>query len=343
MNDRPEVAYYYPAPFWSSHESGWVKSLLLFFDQLAILLPDYMYGQHGIADPSMVEPLEERGLLRVLEPDDWIDKEAAESLTGAVDGLLAAGAFDALPQNVGFHELSYSRMCYGVDLELAEALVARLATKGLAQPSQDGLSIPLHPTVRMTILVILGQLTRASGARKNLNVHPATNNLHAVGELIQTLSREPMPSAARVISLDLEPVSFDLDPVPLDDVLEFREEHAQSHQAYVRDLRRFMVELADIDEAEVRERALVERRQEIADAAHELQRLTRYSLGKNLASFAFGMAGAAWGIAAGDPLGLAITAGGLAAGLVPGKSAQASAYSYVFDVNRQFGNRFRYG
>lgn len=343
MNDRPEVAYFYPAPFWLSDEGGWVKSLLLFFDQLAILLPDYMHGRHRVADPSMVEPLEERGLLRVLEPNDWIDEEVAKSLTDTVDGLLAAGAFDALTENVGFHELSYSRMGHGVNVELAQALVSKLAAKGLALPSEEGLSIPLHPTVRMTILVILGQLSRAAGARKNLNVHPATNNLHAVGELIHTLSREPMPSAARVISLDLEPVSFDLDPVPLDDVLEFREEHRQIHQAYVRDLRRFMVELADIDEAEARERGLLGRRQEIADSAHELQRLTRHALGKNLASFAFGMAGAAWGIAAGDPLGLAITAGGLAAGLVPGKSAQASAYSYVFDVNRQFASRFRYG
>ena len=337
MDPRPEVAYYYPAPHWVSDESGWVKSLLLFFDELAILLPQYMHGHHQVADPSMVMPLEERGLLRVLEPNDWIDEETAESLAEIVNGLLTSGAFDGLPENVGFHELSYSRMGHGIDVELAETLVENLAAEGLALPSEDGVSIPLHPTVRTAILVILGQLSRASGERKGHNVHPATNNLHAVEELLQTLSREPMPSAAKVITLDLEPVSFDLGPVPLEEVLDFREEHRLSHRAHVRDLRRFMVELADIDEPGVRERVLVERRQEIADAAHGLQRSTRPSLGKNLASFGFGIAGAAWGLAAGDPLGFAFTAGGITAALVPGKPAPAAAYSYVFSVNRQFG------
>ena len=47
--------------------------------------------------------------------------------------------------------------------------------------------------------------------------------------------------------------------------------------------------------------------------------------------------------ATGDPLGLAFTAGGIATGLVPGKSAAASAYSYVFDVNRQFGGHLGNG
>ena len=73
-----DTAYYYPAPYWMATESTWIKSLLLFFDDVAILLPDYMYGRHRNADLSLVEPLEERGLLRVLEPKDWVDEEVAE-------------------------------------------------------------------------------------------------------------------------------------------------------------------------------------------------------------------------------------------------------------------------
>ena len=77
MIERREIAYYYPAPYWGCGDSGWMKSLLLFFDQLAILLPDYMYGRHVAEDPATVIPLEERGLLRVPEPKDWIDGETA--------------------------------------------------------------------------------------------------------------------------------------------------------------------------------------------------------------------------------------------------------------------------
>ena len=294
MHERPDVAYYYPAPYWGRHDSGWVKSLLLFFDQLAILLPGYMYGRHAVADPSMVIPLEERGLLQILEPNDWIDEETAELLANVIVELLTSDAFDDLPEYVHFQELSQSRIGYGVDMGLADMLVEELQAKGLAHPSEDGVSIPLHPTVRTTILVILAQLSRVAGARKDLNIHPTTNNPEAIRDLIQTLSRDPMPSADKVITLDVEPVSFDLTYIPLDDVLEFREEHLDSHRRYVRDLHRFMAELAAIEDAGDRERLLVERRQEIADTAHELQRSTRRSLGKNLAAFAFGLAGAAW-------------------------------------------------
>src|SRR5213596_1687894 len=40
-----ETAYYYPEPYWPASEGGWIKSLLLFFDEVAILLPSYMRGR----------------------------------------------------------------------------------------------------------------------------------------------------------------------------------------------------------------------------------------------------------------------------------------------------------
>ena len=281
MNDQPDVAYYYPAPYWRGDDSGWVKSLLLFFDQIAVLLPRYMHGRHAAADPSMVMPLEERGLLQVLEPDDWIDQKTAECLAEVVVDLLTNGSFDDLPTDVPFQELSQSRLGYGIDIGLADMLVEELTRKGLARPSEDGLSIPLQPTVRTTILVILGQLSRVAGARRGLNVHPATNDQRAITDFIRTLSRAPLPSADRVITLDLEPISFDLASIPLDDILDFRAERRSEHRAYMLDLTRFMTELAKVDDAGVRERLLLERRQASADAAHEIQRRTRRWLGRN--------------------------------------------------------------
>ena len=105
-------------------------------------------------------------------------------------------------------------MSYGVDFDLAEALVSELRAKGLAKPSEDGVSIPLHPTVRTAILVILSQLARSAGNKQNLSVHPATNDTRAVQDLIDTLSRDRMPSRDTVIAFDLEPVSLDLESVP---------------------------------------------------------------------------------------------------------------------------------
>ena len=339
MSERLDVAYYYPQPYWGMGEGGWVKSLLLFFDKVSILLPDYMYGQHHLADPVLAEPLEDLGLLEVLEPKRWIDQDMANKLAEAVNGLLADGVFDELPRDVDFHELSRSRMSYGVDFDLAESLVSELRAKGLAKPSEDGVSIPLHPTVRTAILVILSQLARSAGNKQNLSVHPATNDRHAFQDLIDTLSRDRMPSRDTVIAFDLEPVSLDLESVPLDDVLQFRAEYQAAHQAYMRDLRGFMAELADIDRGEKREALLLQRRQEIADAAHELQRSTRKALGGNLPSWSLGIAGCVWSASTGDPFGVVLAALGLASGILGSNTADSNrvaAYSYLFQVQHTF-------
>ena len=198
-----DTAYYYPAPYWSLEDSDWIKSLLLFFDDVAILLPHYMYGRHTVADPTLAEPLEDRGLLRVLEPNDWIDEEIAGKLAEVVVELLTNGAFNDLPKVDSFAELSQSRMGYGADVKLAGFLVDELKERGLARPSEDGVSIPLHPDVRTTILVVLAQLSRVVGKKREMAIHPVTNMPRAATDLVRTLSRESMPSRDKVIKLDL--------------------------------------------------------------------------------------------------------------------------------------------
>ena len=201
------------------------------------------------------------------------------------------------------------------------------------------MSVPLQPTVRATILVILAQLARSAGTKQDLSIHPATNDGSALRDLIKTLSREGMPSRDRVIAFDLEPVSFDMDSVPLDELLQFRSEHQAAHRAYMRDLRGFMAELADVSRQEEREALLLQRRQEISDAAHDLQRSTRRALGRNLPSWSFGLAGGAWSATTGDPLGLVFAALGLVSGVLGLKGSDSNnvaAYSYLFQAQRTF-------
>lgn len=331
--EAPQVAYVYPAPYWSSNEDGWVKSLLLFFDQVAILLPAYMYGRHLAADPTLAEPLEARGLLRVLEPGTWVDEDMANQLATAVVALLTSGAFDDLDRERGpFQELSQSRMGYGADIGLATWLVDELTARGLARPSEDGVSIPLHATVRTTILVLLSQLARGAGPKNHMSIHPATSHPQAVSDLAKTLGRDHAPSAAGVVGLDLQAVSFDMDPVPLDELLAFRTEHHGVHKSYMRNLHGFMAELSLVTDGHEREQLLLERSQEIADTAHDLQRVSRRAFGKKLTSWSLGIAGAAWSASTGDPIGLALTACGLVVPeLIRGTSnANVEAYSYLF-------------
>jgi hypothetical protein len=91
----PELAFYYPNPMWL--HGDWIKNLLLFFDGVALLVPDYMCERPYELDPALVSGLEEAGLLEILEPETFIDKTAAEGLATAMTDLLASGALDGIP------------------------------------------------------------------------------------------------------------------------------------------------------------------------------------------------------------------------------------------------------
>jgi hypothetical protein len=66
MTDLSEIAFYYPGVIW--HDPGWVKSLALFFDEIALLVPNYMADRPFGLDPAIAEPLADAGLLRILSP-----------------------------------------------------------------------------------------------------------------------------------------------------------------------------------------------------------------------------------------------------------------------------------
>jgi hypothetical protein len=89
--------------------------------------------------------------------------------------------------------------------------------------------------------------------------------------LSTVLSLPSMPSAGQIVTLDLETVAVDLASAPLDEVLSFREAHGAEYRAYARDLRGMIAELSPL-EPEERERRLLDRRDELADRAHDLRR-----------------------------------------------------------------------
>jgi hypothetical protein len=66
MGAQPEIAYYYPGPLWRSGD--WVKTLLLFFDGVALLVPEYLRDKPFRNDPVMAEPLQTRDCCTSLSP-----------------------------------------------------------------------------------------------------------------------------------------------------------------------------------------------------------------------------------------------------------------------------------
>ena len=145
-----EIAFYYPGPLW--HSSDWIKNLLLFFDGVALLVPTYMKERPEQIDPIMASPLREHGLLHILEPETLVDKSATEQLAAVLTNIITSGVLDPLSkEGTVFHELSYSRLGSYGDLGLAKMILSELKARGLARESEDGVSIPMHPTVRYLI------------------------------------------------------------------------------------------------------------------------------------------------------------------------------------------------
>jgi hypothetical protein len=62
-----ELAFYYPGPVW--HSGDWIKNLILFFDGIALLVPNYIKDKPDIVDPPIAAGLRQEGLLHILEPE----------------------------------------------------------------------------------------------------------------------------------------------------------------------------------------------------------------------------------------------------------------------------------
>jgi len=325
-----EVAYLHE-PYWYAGESDWVKSLLLFFEGIAILVPDYMWDRPLESDPSLAAPLSDLGLLTRLRPESLVDRSVAGDLAELLDGLMRRGAFSKLNQEEGFADISLSRLGWDGDPTLSEYIIEELKARGLAKKTRgDGVSIPLQRELRTLVLITLPQLFRLRAEQAGLSLQPATRDSRSIKALRDLLNSPAMPTQGNVVVADLEQVCVDLSSVPLDDVLAFRTDHGEEYRSYARELRRFMREMAATPAAEQSE-ALLDRREAIADEADRLRRLSRRSMRRPLATFGLGLAGGALNLAMGNPIGAGIAFGSGFLGLQR-RSDAGSAYSYLFTI-----------
>ena len=127
------------------------------YDGIGFLIPKYKQGEQGepeAADPVLAAPLREQNLLHYFVSDEVIDEAAATKLANAVGNLIEGGSLELLmKEDMAFQSLSMSRLGFSGSRVLAEKLFERLKSTELAKESEDGLSIPMHPTVRYLTLV----------------------------------------------------------------------------------------------------------------------------------------------------------------------------------------------
>ena len=349
----PDIAYYYPEPYWAESEIDWLKTVLLFFDGVAVLLPR-LSPQHGPwrgrLDPVLGEPLLDAHLLHILEPEDIIDQEVADQFGSFLTELITAGAFDNLRREDKFEWLSGSRMAASVDTRLAEMLIDELGKQGLVQKvtasvverqddeqRSDRFSVLMHGAVRQIVLTFWAQALRQPAARRGLGLRPITSELGFVNNFRNLLASPRMPTEGDIVNFDLEQVSLDLSTVPLIDVLEFREQYGSDYRAYMRSLRQFMYNLRGLSGVEFRQ-AFQDRRDELSDSADRLRRVARRHWHKNLPLFALSLLGAALRTHAGDVLGAAESAGE-AADRLSSPELPDTAYSYLFKAEKLLSKR----
>ena len=197
-----ELAFYYPNPLWANGE--WIKSILLFFDGVALLVPGYMKDRPERLDPPIVVGLEEHGLLEIIEPEQAVDRSATESLAMAMTDIVTSEALTELEgEATAFAELSMSRLGFYGDEGLYKMIFDELKRRGLARDSEDGVSAPMHPKVRSLVLILLSQITRPYGETINAVLNPTTDMGSLVSGLSELLSLRREGSTGSVVEFDL--------------------------------------------------------------------------------------------------------------------------------------------
>ena len=336
---RPDIAFYYPGQYWS--EPDWVKNLVLFFDGIGMLIPSYMPDQGRWDDVPVIESLKDRGLFRVIRPEEHVGPEETSALATAIQNIADSGGLDPLTHRSGqsafrseFGSLSMSRMGFFGDHAMAEGIFHSLRERGLATESEDGVSIPLHREVRGLILVLLSQIIKSREDSMGLTLSPATDQarfVRALNEVITNVS-SASPTVADVVSFDMHVVGINLSSIPIDDVLAFREEHYPQHRDYRLAVRKFARELSEMP-SEERPAVFEQREEKLRDAAHQL-RQEHLSAWKQGTTFALGLAGAALNFFTGNIPGAAVAGTSAALNAFGGRAVDLGCYSYLFEAKR---------
>ena len=332
--EHPEVAFYYPGWIW--HSDNALKNLLLFFDGVALLVPEYMKERPEQFVPEIATPLLDANLLHLLKPEKMVDKATTEKLAEALTNIITSGVLDSLAtEQTRYHELSYSRLGGYGDAGLAQMIIEKLKARGLARDSEDGVSVPLHPKVRLLVLVLLSQILPLQGANFGLALEPATDRLEWVEALREFFSLLSLPSTGNVVATDIETVGVDLSLVPLDEVLSFRIEHREDYRAYRRAVKKFVRYLSLLPEDD-RAAELDDRINEIKDHAEALNLQSQKAWSARLESFGFGITGVIWSSISGDLIGLIHGLISTIVGIPKSEPVDYCSYSYLFQAANRY-------
>ena len=332
------TALFYDAPLSTPEDVALLKSMLLFFDDIAVFSTPERRSRPPAIDPHLAAPLAERGLLQFVDPR-YVTPAHTEAVIRATlhraameneeRWLAAATAGDWYLDVPRLQErfpsaalIKASDLSSPGDLGSLE-LFKLLAQDGLLFPdesSHDDWAIPGNASV---VNSILAHAVRATAGQQGWLIEPvATRRDEArVFSAILDGAVENVGVTDVVVS-DLSAVTLDVCQVRLDEILDFRARHRSEFRAYVLALQALLASASST-------RHLADRRAALADEAHRLRQLQRKRWTKLEGAVSLGIVGAAWTLGNGDLLGALI--GGTAAGsqLLPHGPTRVSTYTYI--------------
>jgi hypothetical protein len=345
-----EVALYYPGAMWTSGD--WIKTIILFFDEVALLTRDETHNLSTVIDEAIAEPLLEKHMLRHLTPGLLINSEVASALLATLQDEATWKALDPIGRNEHFY---YGRRVYATlngpepsleMMELRNELLKHIGAGSITRdqelvPSKSiyyptyrvggrNPSVPIHIRLWAPLMSVIAQILRPGGFRLGLNLHPLTDQSSSVSSFEKILALPGMPSSRRIAMLHPEHVVLDLSRMPLERILHFREEHGQKYQAHRHNLLQFVVDISQVN-TDTSEQIFMERWEKLAYAADELRQLARKWWQQPLPAFGLGIVGSAWNKQQSDASLLRYLARGLATQC---DGTSFGSYLYFFNTNR---------
>lgn len=357
-----DYAYYFPQWIWPQRHLGAMKVALLFFDGLVLTLPRDVAAQAVDTDPVLAQPLAELGLLKNLEPVEWMDLQTAEAFSALVLDLITSRRFgavtreadqwrdldgpEAIPTDDAPPQFIAGGEPWARQLPVGRRVLREMHKRGLVSKQIHNTIDNIDPSLRALILVVLAHAFRVRTADAPLRVHPVGAGADAEARFTELLRHvsprrandwrplRPLALLGPVAESDYSVLGADLSTVPLDEILAFRREHGEHYRAYARGLRSFLRETAILPEQE-RAQALADRREAIRQEAADLRRRSRGAFGRSTAFAAITVIASSWtAVHDGDAVGAALTVLAAAAGLPLSATPATTSYTYVIQASR---------
>jgi hypothetical protein len=343
-----DYAYYASDWIWPTGQSDLMKSMLLFFDGIAMALPPDLATETIGRNEVLAVPLFDKGLLINFDPNDVLDYDSATSLIEALRTLVQSVELDRFMSSGEEMSITASHWARERAPEVARLFESELIERGLMRDAGAGDLVWLPPEIRLLVLVLFAQALRGRLLDRDVDIHPVTDSSELASNMRNLLGRPDFSDSGNIVTpgwqgewsdymdpqqveRDLLDVGVDLSAVPLDEVLDFRRENGMHYRAYASALHQFLVTSAALHPAE-RKRILAERSEQIRDQAAELRRISRRAFSVNTGMVAISLVGVAAVLGNPLPAVLALVMAVLPMLLAHGETA--TAYSYLLKTRR---------